>query len=148
MRELIDLFPRLQQTSFEITSPRDGAYNCVAWAAGDVQRWWWPGEVMFTFWPAGVVREQSISSFVVAFGTLGYEPAISADHDPGFEKVAIFALPDGTPTHMARQMENGSWTSKLGSLEDISHVDVSGVSGSDYGEVVTVLQRPRTSTPR
>src|SRR4051794_30910864 len=120
MREFIArLFPRLQQTSFEITSPRDGAYNCVAWAADDVQRWWWPGDAIFTFWPSGVTREQSISSFVMAFSTLGYERSATADYEPQFEKVAIFATADGTPTHMARQLADGSWTSKLGSLEDI-----------------------------
>jgi hypothetical protein len=121
MREFIErLFPRLQQTSFEITSPRDGTYNCVAWAAGDVQRWWWPGDAMFTYWQLGVIREQSISSFVIAFSTLGYEASASAGYEPQFEKVAIFASPDGTPTHMARQLADGSWTSKLGSLEDWS----------------------------
>lgn len=45
MREWIEqLFPGLQGTSFEITSPRDRRYNCVAWAANDTRRWWWPGE--------------------------------------------------------------------------------------------------------
>jgi len=102
MRDLIErLFPRLRESRFEITSPADPSYNCVAWAAGDVGRWWWPGEAMFTYWPADVIREQSIASFVMAFETLGYLPAVSGSHDPQFEKVAIFASADGTPTHMA-----------------------------------------------
>lgn len=147
MRELIEqLFPRLHDTTFEITSQRDRRYNCVAWAAGDTRRWWWPGEVPFSFWPADVEGEESVANFVTAFATLGYEVVASGDHDPSYEKVAIFASAEGLPTHMARQLSDGSWTSKLGALEDIAHVDVMGVSGTDYGHVVAFLQR-RQSAP-
>ncbi|HYI10425.1 MAG TPA: hypothetical protein VEK57_15300 [Thermoanaerobaculia bacterium] len=140
MRELIQrLFPQLE--AFEITSPRDGRYNCIAWAAGDTTRWWWPGEPQFSFWPAGVRREESIGSFIEAFATLGFEPSDSGNHHAAFEKVAIFASRDDVPTHMARQLPDGSWTSKLGGLEDIAHVDVTGVAGSDYGAVVVFLHR-------
>lgn len=142
MRDLIrQLFPRLETAGFEITSARDSRYNCVAWAAGDVRRWWWPGEAPFSYWPAGIARVESVASFVEAFATLGYKPAASGAHDPKYEKVAIFASGDGVPTHMARQLANGSWTSKLGTLEDIAHTDIAGVSGTDYGEVVAFLQR-------
>ena len=147
MRGLIqELFPRLSTTVFEITSAHDNRYNCVAWAAGDTRRWWWPGEVQFSFWPAGVDRQESIASFAEAFATLGYEVSSSGDHDPELEKVAIFASSDGVPTHMARQLPNGYWTSKLGTLEDITHVDVNGLAGTDYGEVVAFLQRRRSAS--
>jgi hypothetical protein len=147
MREVIEqLFPGLRRSSFEITSPRDARYNCIAWAAGDTRRWWWPGEAPFSFWPAGVEREESVANFVTAFGTLGYEVGGSPDYAEEYEKVAIFASSDGVPTHMARQLPNGAWTSKLGGLEDIAHADVAGVGGIDYGEVVVVLQRPRASS--
>jgi hypothetical protein len=146
MRELIQqLFPRLNTSSFEITSARDHRYNCVAWAAGDTRRWWWPAEAAFSFWPAGVEREESIAGFVRAFGTLGYELTSSGDPHPDFEKLAIFASGDGVPTHMARQLPNGPWTSKLGALEDITHMDVTGLAGTDYGDVTVFLQRRRSS---
>jgi hypothetical protein len=32
------LFPALKEAGFDVTSPRDAGYNCVAWAAGDVTR--------------------------------------------------------------------------------------------------------------
>jgi len=147
MRDRIQqLFPQLKTAGFEITSPRDPRYNCIAWAAGDTRRWWWPGEVPFSFWPAGVLREESVANFIQAFATLGYEPAASGTHDLNYEKLALFASADGVPTHMARQLAQGAWTSKLGTLEDIAHIDVSGISGSDYGEVVTFLQRRRPSS--
>lgn len=147
MRELIrQLFPQLRDDTFEITSPRDVHYNCVAWAVGDTKRWWWPGEPPFSFWPPGVVREESIVSFVEAFATLGYEVARSGVHEPDHEKVALFVSSDGIPTHMARQLSDGSWTSKLGRLEDIMHGDASGVAGSDYGQIAVFLRRPKSSS--
>ena len=88
--EIQQLFGRLREGEFEITSQQDSRYNCVAWAAGDTRRWWWPAESPFVFWPATVNREESISSFIDAFGTLGYELADSGRHEAGVEKVAIF----------------------------------------------------------
>ena len=147
MRELIQqLFPDLGQTGFEVTSPPDGRYNCIAWAANDTRRWWWPSESPFSFWPAGVEREESVPKFIEAFATLGYKVSPSGGHKPSVEKVAIFASRDGMPTHMARQLPDGTWTSKLGRLEDIAHVEVSGVAGDDYGNVVAFLERPRSSS--
>jgi hypothetical protein len=69
MREAIErLFPRLTERSFEITSPSDRRYNCVAWAASDMRRWWWPGEPPFSFWPDGVRRDESIHAFSLCLG--------------------------------------------------------------------------------
>jgi len=142
MREIIErLFPRLRD--FEITSPFDQTYNCVAWAAGDTARWWWPAEPPFAYWPAAARREESIVCFVEAFATLGYEPTSSGEHEPGYERVAVFASDEAVPTHMARQLPDGTWTSKLGSIEDISHPDLNGISGGDYGRVVLFLKRVR-----
>lgn len=78
--------------------------------------------------------------FIEAFVTLGYATTATGDPESDLEKVAIFAF-EGIPTHMARQLPNGSWTSKLGSMEDISHDDINSLCGSDYGEVVAFLQR-------
>ncbi|HEY7428267.1 MAG TPA: hypothetical protein VH682_28795 [Gemmataceae bacterium] len=36
------LFPRLNGTAYRITSPASDVYNCIAWAAGETNRWWWP----------------------------------------------------------------------------------------------------------
>jgi hypothetical protein len=146
MEKFQQLFPRLREGEFEITSPKDVRYNCVAWAAGDMRRWWWPEEPPFSCWRPMAMREELVSTFIDAVGTLGYELAYSGGHEPGFEKVAIFASTDRVPTHMARQLADGSWTSKLGRLEDIAHVDVNGVGGTEYGEVAAFLRRPRSAS--
>jgi hypothetical protein len=62
----------------------------------------------------------------------------------GFEKVAIYVDAGGTPTHMARQLESGAWTSKCGSLEDIEHYALEAVGGfgaREYGRVAAFLRR-------
>ncbi|MCY7407984.1 MAG: hypothetical protein LH631_11575, partial [Alkalinema sp. CAN_BIN05] len=44
------------------------------------------------------------------------------------------ATSDARPQHVARQLPNGLWTSKLGRLEDIEH-ELDGLSGDLYGTV-------------
>ena len=50
------------------------------------------------------------------------------------------ATSDGEPTHAARQLPNGKWTSKLGRWEDIEH-DLEGLTGEMYGSVQQILKR-------
>ena len=143
--KLESLFPRLGTTLYRVTSLKTGDYNCIAWAAGDMSEWWWPLSDPVDqqpFWPAGLVREVTLPAFVAAFATLGYSPCDSDALDPDAEKVAIFADDGGKPTHAARQLANGRWTSKLGRAEDIEH-ELHALEGDLYGTVVLVLKRPR-----
>ena len=133
------LFPRLCQTPYEITSPEDRRYNCIAWAAGCDDLWWWPVPEYGYYWP-GACREESVAAFEQVFRSLDYLPCGHADLEGGFEKVALF-VKDGRPTHMARQLPSGQWTSKCGPLEDIAHT-LDGVEGTRYGSVATVMKRP------
>ena len=75
--------------------------------------------------------------------SLGYEKGNDFGSEIGIEKVAIFADEDLLPTHAARQLEDGTWTSKLGEEEDIMHVRLDHVSGRIYGLPVLVMRRPR-----
>jgi hypothetical protein len=89
--------------------------------------------------------EETLDAFVAAFATLGYVPCSGEEPENGFEKVALFAR-GGMPTHAARQLSDGRWTSKLGLREDIEH-DLHAVSGDLYGTVVLVLKRPIPAAP-
>jgi len=82
-----------------------------------------------------------------AFQTLGYEPCGDADLEPDVEKVAVYADDNGSPTHAARQLVTGAWTSKLGREEDLEHQKLAGVEGEEYGHVVQVMRRPRQIPP-
>ncbi len=144
MREGIEsCFPGLQTTTFAVTSAATRDYNCVAWAAGDTTRWWWPdledGDDV-AYWPEGIANEETVDAFITAFSALGYVPCAGEEKEAGFEKVAIFAN-GAAPTHIARQLPTGRWTSKLGQREDIEH-DLHAVEGDAYGMVVRVLKRP------
>jgi hypothetical protein len=139
---LLRLFPRLRPGAFRVTSPRDRTYNCIAWAAGVTADWWWPiGETRPAFWPTGVAREETLSAFCEAFATLNYTVCPSDAPEPGFEKVALFADAAGIPTHAARQLPGGRWTSKLGQADDIEH-DLHDLEGGLYGTIALVLKRP------
>ena len=140
--DLTRIFPRLESAPYEVTSPEDIKYNCVAWAAGPAQirRRWWPAPSPFYYWPVEP-REETVAGFVRAFGRLGYSVCDTGDLEPGFERLAIYADETGAPTHMARQLPTGHWTSKLGELEDIQHLTLDQLSGSDYGRFVQFLKR-------
>lgn len=140
------LLPGLARSGYRVTSPAANNYNCVAWAAGDIVRWWWPvpADVQDAFWPAGVVREETLAAFRDAFAALGYAEASGQALQPGVEKVALFANERGVPLHAARQLANGLWTSKLGELEDVEHA-LEDLQGDAYGAVALIMERPLSS---
>ena len=140
-RQLIPrTFARLQREAFEVKSPRTTTYNCIGWAVGDDQNWWWPGG---RYWPDGIRSDESIAAFAHAFGNLGYERCDSAEFEPGFEKVALYVDDRLSVTHAARQLPDGRWTSKLGPQWDINH-SLEGVCGPPpaYGRVAQIMRRP------
>ena len=59
----------------------------------------------------------------------------------GFEKIAIYAFV-GQFTHVARQLADGHWTSKIGNLETITHPSLQDISGGIYGNVHCIMRRP------
>ena len=106
-------FPNLAQTDYEITSPRTFDYNCIAWALGEDDRWWSPTSDDY-YWLEEVPKEWTLAAVIQIFRLLGYERCNDPYLEPGFQKLAIYTLSTGEPTHAARQLANGRWTSKLG----------------------------------
>jgi len=140
-------FPSLTPDSYTPTSPVDFRYNCIAWAAGDQSRRWWPDLMGIGYWPPGAPREETVPAFVAAFAMQGYEVCNSGQPEPGLEKIAIYAVRDSgllAPTHAARQLNNGNWTSKLGDFDDIEHAECDSLNGPIYGSVVVYMRRVRT----
>ena len=135
-------FPGLRGTAYEETSPETPDYNSIAWAAADVGHWWQPDPFRIYFWPEGAPRIDDVDSYVAAFATMGYEVCESGVTEGGFQKVAIYRGRDGRPSHMARQLQDGKWTSKLGQDIDITHVSPNDLEGDQYGSLACVLRRP------
>ena len=139
MNPLEIAFPGLVAAGYSITSPATAEYNCLGWAAGEDDRWWWPDAAGVSYWPNGAAREETIPAFIAAYGVLGFAPAAHSNLEPNVIKVAIYAR-SGIPTHAARQLPNGSWTSKLGASEDIEHT-LTGLAGAIYGDVAVILAK-------
>jgi hypothetical protein len=142
---LEELFPGLTGSSYLVTSPSDNDYNCIAWAAGQTSAWWWPGQdAAKEYWPPGVPRARTRDAFAAAFALLGYTECDDEAPEEGFEKIAVFVDTEGQPTHAARQLPGGRWTSKLGRAEDIEHT-LRDLEGNLYGRVTLIMKRPVTS---
>lgn len=137
---LEEVFPKLVDTDYEKTSCADAMYNCIAWAAEDTSRPWWPDASReYAYWPIAVF-DTSVATFELAFSTLGYQSCGLDDTiERGFRKVAIFAA-DGKVQHMARQLPGGEWTSKCGKGEDIRH-PLTTLESDTYGRVAIILRR-------
>ena len=132
-------FPCLTATNYHVTSPKDVQYNCIAWAVGENDVWWWPDDMLYAYWPDTVSRQVTIEAFIQAFSTKGYSPCEDGILEQGFEKVALFALNE-KPTHAARQLPDGNWTSKLGEIQDVIHT-IDALDGPQYGSVALFLKR-------
>lgn len=138
-------FPNLTRDAYHVTSEETSTYNCIAHAAGVSDAPWWPTEAVGVHWPEGLFRTETLDAFVVAYEQLGYELCSSAELEEGFEKIALYVDSMGEPSHAARQLPHGSWTSKLGEWEDIEHRTLEALEGDQgrgYGKVVRLLKRP------
>lgn len=140
-------FPNIQSQGFRATSPATPDYNCIGWAAGEDDRFWWPRPEPDYYWPPGVPREVTLSAFVAAFSTLGYAVCKTPSLEKGYEKIAIYADSAGLPTHAARQLPSGRWTSKLGCNVDIEHT-LMGITGPEYGTVKKYMRRRVSATEK
>ena len=138
--EIEKYFPNLKDSGYKITSPSTIEYNCIAWAAGDTDAWWWPDQMYTAYWPPNVPRVVSIASFIKAYETLGYKTCNTAEYEVGYEKVIIYTDYGGKPTHAARQLDSGLWTSKLGNAQDIQHA-LNGLSDTLYGSIAVIMKR-------
>lgn len=138
-------FPSLTDVAGKKTSEADSTYNCIAWAFKESHRVWWPHSK--AYWPIPVDGMTILEAFEAWFAEDGWEQTESPDVEEGFEKVALF-MANGEPTHAARLLDNGLWTSKLGwnpkiSI-DLSH-GIADLDGPLYGTVARIYRKPAVS---
>ena len=134
--------PHLASEGYEVTSNPTDEYNCIAYAAGETDRWWSHVTDADYYWPEHASSTSSIASLIEVFTGLGYERCDDAVDEPGFSKVALYADRQGDWTHAAVQLPDGGWSSKLGSYEDISHRTPESLDPGCYGEVHCFMRRP------
>ena len=99
-----------------------------------------------TYWPPGVLAASTLDAHLGAFASLGYEVCEASTFEVGYEKVAIYTLPNGRPAHAARQLVPDKWTSKVGAAEDIEHDAPERLIGLQYGTPAVFLRRPAAGT--
>lgn len=131
----------------ERKSPKSDTYNCIAFAMGDVSRWWWPTKrpTAGVFWPlrgAGY-RDPYVSNFIAMLQSYGYAGCANGTVETGFEKLALYAQPFDKVTHLAKLLPDGNWHSKLGPDEDVIH-ELSALEGNKYGKVHSFYRKQVT----
>ena len=134
-------FPNLTKDNHRLTSAPASGENCVAHAAGAPGEWWEP--ILGRIWPVGPpYYNHKVESLVRVFERAGFVLCDSPEHEPGYEKIAIYG--DGDEyTHVARQLiTDGTWTSKLGPEDDVNHATPDALAGGAYGKVAKILRRP------
>ena len=56
-----------------MTSPDTIDYNCVAWAMGETDSWWWPNPKSESYWPPNAPRQETLEAFIQTFSEFGYQ---------------------------------------------------------------------------
>lgn len=139
--ERLAQWPKLVDGSFEYRSEFSIRYNCASWAVNETHRlidsygYWWPDDLERTH-----TAENYADLYRKYFD---FEDCNDGRLEKGVEKLAIFAKKNGEFKHIARQLENATWTSKMGDYEDIDHKDLHTVADGEYGRIVLFLKRIR-----
>ena len=134
-----DLWPYLENDAPSIESEATDEYNCVAWALGITDENWDPVSAAYD-WPRTASRSLRLETFIGVYRRYNYEVCTDDSLEPDFEKLALYA-DHGNFQHVARQLPEGIWTSKIGDLVDIVHNTPGGLEGPLYGRVATILSR-------
>lgn len=142
IRDLEAAFPGLAGTNYSEESDAADSYNCIAYAVGDTDNWWWPRRGYGTYWPPGFPLSDAVDTPIEFFENRGYSRCESQECEAGYEKVAIYCR-DGQIKHAARQLRSGRWASKLGEEQDIEHERAHHVECAAYGTTAQVLRRRR-----
>jgi len=126
-------FPALGP-DYEVVGPGTSSYNCIAWSLHDTHDWVWPGNTLKAFDQLNTKH--------------GFQkmPKMDFRVQPGVEKIVLYGkVVNGrtVPTHQARQMADGTWTSKLGKMAVIRHATPDSLDGPDYGHPVAVYSRKK-----
>ncbi len=135
---LVEAFPDLGEGDFEIVDEPSMRYNCIAYAAGENEEWWWPDGA--NYWPPWATRDSRMESLKEVFAGLGYEPCDDGTAVEGYRKVALYE-DNGIAQHAALQVPNGRWRSKMGQGPVIEHRNPESLSGGVYGVPTTFMRK-------
>jgi hypothetical protein len=155
-QEIVRYWPKLLADKFHFTSKKNVHYNCMTWAIAqdtvsnenvtedDV---FWMDMMMY------FQHAHDLDPLNLDHSAKGYADCLekhyrfticnNGEFEEGTEKIALYENKDHEWSHIARQLENGNWTSKMGKLEDIEHYSLEVLNGKLYGEPKLFMGRPR-----
>ena len=142
--EIEGLFPNLPGAGYDTTGEASNQYNCIAWVLG-ITSARWDCDRPESYWPPSVPRDNRVETLMQLFAGQGFSLCEDDVLEPGFEKIVLYAF-IGQFTHVARQLDDGRWTSKLGNREVITHPSPENLSGGLYGNVHCIMRRPSSNT--
>ena len=148
---LENMFERLEDDkNWEITSPFDVNYNCIAWAVKTTKANIWPIEYGIcqtidgglNAWFEEFPLDEKLETFVHLFNKYSFRICdLDWSLENGFEKLALYSNDGINMSHVARQLTTGMWTSKIGKSNDITHSSPIYLEGISYGKAVIAMKR-------
>lgn len=145
-------FPNLAASGYQITSCPADEPNCFGWALNDGRCWdplgAYPGTHGYR-WFDDLPPDCTIETIQELFSRHGYTGCAGDTLESGYEKIAMYYhISEKEISHVARQLPDGRWTSKLGPDEDIEHNDLHALEGDVaasplcYGTIIRFMRRP------
>jgi len=131
-------FPNSYKEPFEITSSETPDYNCLAWALNDNSKWYESDDDYF--WFNDIARDNLLTTIQKIFENLGFHQTNFAKYQIDYERIALFSIDNNECSHLARQIDEDKWTSKLGSSYDVNH-SIKSIENGIYGNAVIFLER-------
>jgi len=119
---------------YKETSKATIDYNCLSWAVELTDTFIDPENRCVGYsWPDGAEREWTTAACRKVLAYYGYvEECDDGSFEDEYVKVAMYVDESGAPTHFARQIVDGNWTSKLGDFIDVVHHNLSCIEGNDH----------------
>ena len=129
-------FPNLiKGNNFAFTSEQTEDYNCIAWITEVIDDWKQLYEEN-----GNVIRNSE--NYISYFRDLGFEITDKLDLEDNTLKIVIYIESNSNHfKHVARQLNTGKWTSKLGDWEDIQHDTPNDLVGQSYGDKLVIMSR-------
>lgn len=133
--------PNLDESACVLHSKRTWDYNCVGFVAGDFRWWHWDYPEIY-YWPEGIDRGHWCANYMAALSTVGFtEQTYDPGYDERFQTIAVYHK-GGVFKHVAMQIGDLAWHSKLGEYEDLIH-PLNALVGPCYGSVFRFMRRPK-----
>ena len=133
-------FPNLKhKENFEYTSNQTDDYNCVAWANEKDDDF-----ITIPYYNSNDCFNDMLEGYINYFISFGFERTEYFEKDNKYTIIALYTKDENQFMHVARLLENGKWTSKIGNWEDIEHTTLNSLSGGAYGEPTVFMRKLKT----